>query len=91
MESHRTLPLGWMAAYAADRPFRVGSCGLVLQGFVADAGHPNRLRYGSSPTFIVGNHAAGHTDSLGGLIQSVAVDRATDCPDFRKGTAVFST
>ncbi len=63
----------------------------MLQGFVADAGQPNRLRYGSSPTFIVGNHAAGHTDSLGGLIQSVAVDRATDCPDFRKGTAVFST
>ena len=56
-----------------DRPFRVGSCSLVLQGFVADAGQPNRLRYGSSPTFIVGNHAAGHTDSLGGLIQTEPV------------------
>ena len=45
----------------------------MLQGFVADAGQPNRLRYGSSPTFIVGNHAAGHTDSLGGLIQTEPV------------------
>ena len=45
----------------------------MLQGFVADAGQPNCLRYGSGATFVVGNHAPGHANRLSGQTQAELV------------------
>ena len=43
------------------------------QGFVADAGQPNRLRYGSGATFVVVNHSPGHANRLSGQTQAELV------------------